>query len=88
MQGYIKRDIFSLINKPWTNIKNLAKIIGELMFACYGVEYGLLHTRMLEKEKIMAFPQHANNFKARICLTNSVIPDLKWWLHKMVALLN
>lgn len=51
-------------------IASFASLIGKLIFACYRVKYGLLHTRSLEREKIIALKRSHNNFNTFMQYTN------------------
>lgn len=51
--------------RSW-KIQSFANLKGKLIFACQDVEYGLLHTRSLEKAKIWGLSKVAGNFGANM----------------------
>jgi len=60
-------------------IRHFAAFIGSLISVCPAVQYGLLHTKILEKEKFLALATSGNNFDARMLLPPSCKKDLLWW---------
>ena len=50
LEGYLR----SFLIKKSCSIKDFAKLIGKLIAACPAVEYGLMHTGCLEREKTLA----------------------------------
>ncbi|KYM95814.1 hypothetical protein ALC62_13541 [Cyphomyrmex costatus] len=69
-----------ILNKKQCKIRYLANYIGLLIAVCPAVQYGLLHTKLLEREKFLALLVSDNIFEAQIPLQASLREDL-WWKH-------
>ena len=80
-----------MINASIFTIRELAQIIGILISCVPGVEYGLMHYRALELQKILALKINKGNFEAKLQgLTRESKNDLLWWLqhaegHKLIS---
>lgn len=68
-----------MLSKTHCKIKILASFIGSLIAVCPAVQYGMLHTKLLEREKFLALASSGNNFEARMSLPVSLGKDLLWW---------
>lgn len=84
--------IMKLIRKfyklPTCSIKELSQLIGVLTAACPAVRYGWLYTKTLERQKYLALLKHADNYEAKIKLSNVILPDLKWWKDNIMSTHN
>lgn len=60
-------------------IRFFASYIGSLIAVCPAVQYGLLHTKSLEREKYLALRAAEENFEAHMSLPDSIREDLLWW---------
>ena len=58
-----------LVSKSTTSIREVAKVIGLLVASFSAVEYGKLHYRHLEREKIQALKFKYGNFDALMQIT-------------------
>ncbi|XP_018404624.1 PREDICTED: uncharacterized protein LOC108781208 [Cyphomyrmex costatus] len=56
-----------------------SKVARFLVSVCPAVQYGLLHTKILEREKFLALLAANENFEARMSLPASIREDLLWW---------
>ena len=65
------------------SLYDFSKLLGKLIFACQGVEYGLLYTRIMEHEKTKALIQNNGNFKGTILITDSIKHDINWWISRL-----
>ncbi|XP_067205411.1 uncharacterized protein [Linepithema humile] len=68
-----------LLKKKRCKIRLLAIYIGSLISVCPAVQYGLLHTKVLEREKFLDLTASEDNFEAQIPLPVSIREDLLWW---------
>jgi hypothetical protein len=67
-------------------IQFIASVIGKLIAAFPGVEFGRLHYRHLERDKIKALALNSGDFNASMSLSSSAIQDVEWWhVHVMDA---
>ena len=72
-----------LLPKPQPTITEVAELIGLLVSNFPGAQYGPLHYRSLESDKIQALKINKGNYKSHMQLTSSSIADLKWWIANM-----
>ena len=72
-----------LVSKSTTSIREVAKVIGLLVASFSAVEYGKLHYRHLEREKIQALKLKHGNFDALMQITKDMKIELKWWIDNL-----
>ena len=72
----------SLLYKSYVSIQELAELIGSLVSAFPGVQYGKLHYRNLEIQKSDALKKSFGNFSTKIRLSADSLQDIQWWLKK------
>ena len=68
----------NLLRKQKPSIRMVAMVIGKLVAAFPGVQYGPLHYRELEKDKTRALCWHKGNYDARITLNLPAREELDW----------
>ena len=67
-------------------IQFIDSVIGKLIAAFPGVEFGRLHYRHLERDKVKALALNNCDFNASMSLSPSAIQDVEWWhVHVMDA---
>lgn len=76
----IKDEIHKFLNKKSCKIRELAHLTGLLVSACPAIQYGFLYTKELERQKFIFLQKSNNNYERTMPLSDSVVPDLKWWL--------
>ena len=59
----------------------MASLIGSMISYLPGVQYGALHYRYLEREKIIALKQNRGNFNATMTVSSNGENEIKWWMH-------
>ncbi|XP_039310369.1 uncharacterized protein LOC105203938 [Solenopsis invicta] len=69
-----------MLKRTHCRIRFLASFIGSLVAVCPAVQYGLLHTKRLEREKFLALEASSGDFEAEIFLPNFLKTDLLWWI--------
>lgn len=74
--------------KPTCKIRELAQLIGILIAACPGVEYGFLYTKNLERNKYLALIQAKSNFDKRMEISPDSLSDIKWWIKSIMFTSN
>lgn len=78
-----RHNIAQLVGKfsslPRCTIREFAQLIGVLIAACPGVQYGWLYTKVLERQKYLALQKHNGNYESKINLPNDILEDLNWW---------
>ena len=74
-----------LIETSWT-IRDLAKVIGQIISCFPGVEYGPLFYRQLENDKIWALRKNQMNFDSKMTkLSHKARQELEWWSHNIIS---
>ena len=76
----IKNECMSLQNQNEASIRVVARVVGLLVSTFSAVEFGPLHYRELEKEKILALKISKGNFDASMLITNGMKTELQWWI--------
>lgn len=72
---------------PKCSIRELSRFIGMLTAACPAVRYGWLYTKSFERQKYLALQKHGD-YETKIKLTDTILPDLKWWKHNIMTTKN
>lgn len=65
--------------KNHCTIRQFAHLIGSLVAATPGVEYGLAHLKRFEFAKNAALGMNDGNYNKRMSLSSNLIEDLDWW---------
>lgn len=60
-------------------IRKFAQFISSLVASCPGVEYGLVHSKSLERAKLEALGQNDGDFDKLMKIPDYVREDLHWW---------
>ena len=69
-----------LLQASAVTIRNLAEVIGVLVANFPGIEFGPLHYRSLERDKIKALNRSKGDFNGMACLSCESRADLLWWI--------
>lgn len=72
-----------LLKKQEATIREVAKVIGILVSVFQAVEYGPLHYRNLELQKIDQLKNCKGNYNSKMRIANSMKTDLRWWLENI-----
>ena len=72
-----------LSNKQTMKIHEVASIVGKIVAIFPGAQFGPLHYRELEKEKILALRLNKGNYNANMCLTKWAVRELEWWVNNV-----
>ena len=68
-------------------IRSLAELIGLMVSSFTGVEFGRLHYRQLELDKVNALKFAAGNFDAAVILSQPAKLEIQWWIdHTMIEI--
>ena len=51
-----------------------------MISVCPAIEYGLLHTRILERITILALFNNEGNYNKIMKIPKTILPDINWWL--------
>ena len=75
----IKNECLKLLEKPTCTIRTVASIIGLFISTFPAVEFGPLHYRQLERQKISALKNPCGNFDSIMVITDDMKKELRWW---------
>ncbi len=76
------------INWKFMTIRELCKIIGNIIAALPAAQYGKMHYRHLERFKIKALKQNQGNFDAYCRLTALEKTEMQWWIDNISDVYN
>jgi len=68
----------ALNNEPHT-IRFVARVIGKIVSSLPGVDFGRLHYRSLERDKIQALSLNNGDFEGLMYISSLAKEELKWW---------
>ena len=69
-----------LRNRSNRTIRKVAQVIGLLVSSLPGVQFGELHYRHLERNKILALQANKGDYDALMSLSTKARSELHWWL--------
>ena len=72
-----------LLSEQNHTIRTVATVLGKMVATFPAVQYGKLHYRELEKEKIKALKKNNGNFDSMMSLSPQAKADILWWLHNI-----
>jgi hypothetical protein len=72
-----------LLKSSQPTIFQVSQVLGHLISNLPGVEYGKLHYRFLEIDKIQALQKNQGYYNARMKLSAEANVELKWWIDNM-----
>ena len=79
----IKDLCHKLIHMKNSTIRFVAKVIGTIIASFSALDYGRLHYRVLEKEKIKALKSNRGQFSAMMQITEPMRIELNWWIENL-----
>lgn len=81
-------NVREFLHKESCQIRNFARLIGLLVAACPAVPYGILYTKLLEREKFLALILSDNDFDQKMVIPSYLQEDLRWWLSVILFVKN
>ena len=75
----------SLFSASVFTIRELAHVIGLLVSSFPGVQFGRLHYRHLELDKVEALKISKGNYDAQARLSQETYTELKWWIDNIMS---
>ena len=70
----------TLLGDDRHTIKRVAMVVGKLVAALPGVQYGRLHYRSLEQDKIKALKLNHGHYDRHMTISKEAKRDLQWWI--------
>lgn len=87
---HIQKEIASILKRHSCKIIEGAKLIGNLISASPAVEYSMIHTRFLERDKLQALLR-CGSYEGNVNFSNDSLEELTWWssqLHSSCKLIR
>ena len=81
-QGIIKL-CHQVLNSPVCTIREVAQLLGKFTSSFPAVQFGKLHYRRLEKQKILSLKDAKGDFNAPIILNDASKQDIWWWVNNL-----
>ena len=75
----IKTILTDCLCKYKISLRELARILGNIVASFLAVTYGPLHYRHLERERIIGLKYHKGNFEGKIRLSAKTKAEIQWW---------
>lgn len=72
-----------IAQKSEASIRNVATVIGLIVSSFSAIEFGPLHYRSLERNKIDALKCSRENFYSIMCISDEMKDDLSWWINNL-----
>ena len=76
----IKALITPCLNNNVTSLKELARIIGNIIASFPALTYEPRHCRHLGRDKILGLKRHRSNFGRTIVLSAIAVCHIQWWI--------
>lgn len=71
--------------KQYCKIREFSQLLGLLNSICPAIPYGLVYTKLLEREKYLALLKSNDNYDAEMTIHNNVVnPELNWWVNNIM----
>jgi len=81
----ISKECKNLMLKNVSSIREVARVLGLIVSSFSAVEFGLLHYRDIESEKIQALEISKGNFDAEMTISEAMRVQLHWWHTEIFA---
>ena len=69
-----------LFNKSIASIREVARVSGLIVASLSAVDYGKLHYRQLDSEKVQAWKTKKGNYNATMRVSESMKKEISWWI--------
>ena len=79
----IKTECLALLKCKQAKIRKVAQVIGLLVSSFSAVEFGKLHYREIEREKILALKCNKGDFEADMLISDTMKSELTWWVENV-----
>jgi hypothetical protein len=72
-----------LIKANTSTAHEIASVVGKLVSSFYGVQFGPMHYRDLEKAKIRALQSNDGDYSSKLKITPAMKKELQWWVSNL-----
>lgn len=83
--AHVKSACENLLLYSKVTIRDLAHVIGLLVSSFPGVQFGRLHYRQLEKDKLVALHHCGGNYDGPVSLSQESRDELLWWVNNITT---
>ena len=77
-----------ILNEEFPVIRTVASLLGKFSSSFPAVQFGRLHYRALERDKIEALKFKKGNFDKKMTISSSGKDDIYWWLNNISTAFN
>lgn len=77
---YVRQACKNFLNRGNPTTREVAQVIGLLVSSRPGVQFGELHYRHLERNKILALQANKDDYDAPVSLSTKARSELHWWV--------
>ena len=81
MKRKIKALLMNCLHNHQISIRELARLLGNIVARFPAVTFGPLHYRHLERDKISGLKYHKGNFEGKISLSAKALSEIHWWIN-------
>jgi hypothetical protein len=67
------------------SIREIARLLGNLVSVSIAIPFGFVYTKQLEREKFLALEYHNDNFEKEMNINKQVKEDLRWWKNNILT---
>ncbi|XP_025835996.1 uncharacterized protein LOC112906304 [Agrilus planipennis] len=69
-------------------IRRFSRFLGTIVSACPTIKYGFLHTKIFERQKMLALKKSGGNYNALMKISAYLIDDLNWFIKNVPKSFN
>ena len=79
----IKTLLMNCLHNQQISIRELARILGNIVASFPAVTFRPLHYRHLERDKISGLKYHKGNVEGKISLSVKAVSEIHWWINNI-----
>ncbi|XP_057332052.1 uncharacterized protein LOC130671926 [Microplitis mediator] len=80
---HLSKLLTEFISKRINWIRDLSELLGKLVAACPGIDYGWLYLRPLEGFKSISLVRNNFDYDVNVTIPEYLLQDLHWWIEKL-----
>ena len=84
----LKKSCTQVLGSPKITIRQVAKVIGQIVSSFPGAMHGPLYYRNLESNKSQALKTSRGNFDAHMSLSMEISQEFNWWIDNVETTYN
>ena len=79
----MKTLLMNCLHSQQISIRELARILGNMVASFPAVTFEHLHYRHLERDKMRVLKYHKGNFEEKISLSAKAVSEIYWWINNI-----